>query len=110
MCALPTINNAQQFSAISDEAFPDTFIFNIKNFFNYQTNDIPKIFKNRRVTPIKTLRNELITRVATDYSEYAGSVPLTRTNKSEHIKDILILGNALARPENVNELKKHLYL
>ena len=30
---------------------------------------------------------------------------MTRTNKSEHIKDILILGNALARPENVNELK-----
>ena len=57
MCALPTINNAQQFSAISDEAFPDTFIFNIKNVFNYQSNDIQKIFRNRRVTPIKTLRN-----------------------------------------------------
>ena len=83
----------------------DTFISNLKNVFDYQATEIPKIFNNRKVPQIKTLRNKLLVRVATDFPEFKNRVPLPHTYKNDLVNDIIILGQALARPNVSNELE-----
>ena len=76
MASVPTIANAAEFSAISNNAFTATFIANLSNVFNYQANDIPNIFNERKLSLIRTLRDELLVRVATKFPDVADKTPV----------------------------------
>ena len=81
MAAVPTIANAAQFSAISNNAFSATFIANLNNVFNYQANDIPNIFNERNSSVIKTLSDELLVRVATTFPDVADKTAVLHKKK-----------------------------
>ena len=102
---VPSISDLAQFSAITDQAFSQTFIFNLEIIFNYQVIDIPKIFKERKLATTKTLRFELLNKVATKFPDFANRAPLSRKVKDDIVSDILKLGQALARPNIGNELE-----
>ena len=105
MAPVPTISDAAEFSAISNEAFVQTFIFNLNKVFDYQINDIPKIFETRKLAPITKLRNELLSRVVTEFSEFADQTPLSHRTKDDKVSDIIKLGHSLARPNSSNDLQ-----
>ena len=102
---VPSISDLAEFSAIRDQAFTQTFMFNLEKIFNYQVSDIPKIFKERKLPITKELRSELLNKVATKLSDFANRVPLSRKFKDDVVSDILKLGQALARPNISNELE-----
>ena len=105
MTPVPTISDAAEFSAISNEAFVPTFIFNLNKVFDYQTNEIPMIFEDRKLALITKLRKELLSTVLTKFPEFAEQTPLPHSTKNDKISDIIILGHALARPEGSNDLQ-----
>ena len=102
---VPSISDLAQFSAITDQAFTQTFMFNLEKIFDYQVIDIPKIFKERKLATTKKLRVELLNKVATKFPNFANRVPLSRKVKDDIVSDILKLGHSLARPNIGNELE-----
>ena len=92
------------FSAISNNAFSVTFIANLNNLFNYQVNDIPNIFNERKLSLLRTLRDKLLLRVATDFPDVTDKTPVYHKKKADNVSDIIKLGLALARPNMPNEL------
>ena len=103
---IPTlrISELRDLHAIKDEIFPATFTFNLKKIFEYQTDQIPVVFDDRKKDILKKLRNELLAQVKTNVPDFADKTPLTRQKKCEFINDIIILGAYLARPANTNDL------
>ena len=98
------ISELTDLHAIKDEIFPATFTFNLKKIFEYQTDQIPLVFDDRKKDILKKLRTELLAQVKTNVPDFADKTPLTRQKKCEFINDIIILGAYLARPANTNDL------
>ena len=103
---IPTlrITELRDLHAIRDEIFPATFTFNLKKIFEYQTDQIPVVFDDRKKDILKKLRTELLAQVKTNVSEFADKTPLSRQKKCEFVNDIIILGAYLARPTNTSDL------
>ena len=97
---IPTlrITELRDLHAIKDEIFPATFILNIKKIFEYQTDQIPMVFDDRKKEILKKLRAELLAQVKHNVTEFNNKTPLSRQKKSEFVSDIIILGEYLARP------------
>ena len=103
---IPTlrITELRELHAIKDEIFPATFIFNIKKIFEYQTDNIPIVFDDRKKDILKKLRAELLAQVTNNVTELSNKTPLSRQKKCEFISDIIILGEYLARPTSTSDL------
>ena len=103
---IPTlrITELRDLHAIKDEIFSATFIFNLKKIFEYQTDQIPTVFDDRKKDILKKLRTELLAQVKTTVPEFADKTPLFRQKKCELVNDIIILGEYLARPANTSDL------
>ena len=54
---------------------------------------------------MKKLRTDLLAQVKTNVPEFADKAPLSRQKKCEFVKDIIILGEYLARPANTSNLR-----
>ena len=103
---IPTlrITELRDLHAIKDEIFSATFTFNLKKIFEYQTDQIPTVFDDRKKDILKKLRTELLAQVKTTVPEFADKTPLPRQKKCELVNDIIILGEYLARPTNTSDL------
>ena len=77
---IPTlcITELRDLHAIKDEIFSATFTFNLKKIFEYQTDQIPTVFDDRKKDILKKLRTELLAQVKTTVSEFADKTPLSR--------------------------------
>ena len=62
---IPTlrITELRDLHAIKDDIFPATFNFNLKKIFEYQTDQIPIVFDDRKKDILKKLRTELLAQV-----------------------------------------------
>ena len=72
------ITELRDLHAIKYEIFSATFTFNLKKIFEYQTDQIPTVFDDRKKDILKKLRTELLAQVKTTVPEFADKTPLSR--------------------------------
>ena len=103
---IPTlrITELRDLHAIKDEIFSATFILNLKKIFEYQTDQIPMVFDDRKKEILKKLRAELLAQVKDNVTEFSNKTPLSHQKKSQFVSDIIILGEYMTRPTNSSDL------
>ena len=93
----PTITQAAELAAITDDAFPMTFLFNVNRICEYSDLNITAILETRKVPVLNNIRDQLLSQIASTLPDYATKKGRKGQDKPKICKDIITLTKSIVK-------------
>ena len=100
------ITQLNDLKVVADSDFTATFANSLDQVFIWATNDITSTLNHRNIDILSMLRNKLCEQAKDTFPQIASKTPINRRVKHLVIKDIITLGDCLAKGNSTNDLEK----